>query len=257
MSNALLSVRHLSKSFGGLVATQDVSLDVLEGEVHAIMGPNGAGKSTLIAQISGLLKPDSGAIVLEGRDITRMGPAARSRAGLARVFQVSSIFKDFSAYENMLVAVQRAEPSAFRFWRPVRKDPVLRERAMEMLETVGLGLRADIVAGTLSYGEQRRLELAMAIARKPRVLLLDEPMAGMGPEEAVQITKLLSSLRGHYTMLLVEHDVGAVFELSDRITVMVYGQTIASGTPAEIRADVAVQRAYLGEETAEEAPQYA
>jgi len=250
----LLAVRGLMKSFGGLVATDDLWLDVAPGEIHAVIGPNGAGKTTLVNLLSGFARPDAGSIAFAGRDITRLAAAPRARLGLARAFQITSIFRDMSAADNVALAVQAREPHAFRFWRPAATDPVLREPAAAALAQVGLAGRADVPAGTLAHGEQRALEIAMALATAPRLLLLDEPMAGMGPDESQRMVTLLQSLKGRYTMLLVEHDMDAVFALADRITVLVYGRTIATGTPAEIRANAEVREAYLGESEAEGAP---
>ena len=250
MSDGLLLVRGLRKRFGGLVATDGVDLDVGEGETLAIIGPNGAGKTTLIAQLSGDLAPDAGVIRFAGQDVTRLGAAARSQCGLARSFQVTSIFREFSALDNVALAVQAHAGHSFRFWRAARAERALREPARESLARVGLADRAEVVAGALAHGEQRQLEIAMALATQPRLLLLDEPVAGMGIDESQRMVQLLRTLRGAHTMVLVEHDMDAVFALADRISVMVYGRVIATGAPEAIRANAEVRRAYLGEEAA-------
>ncbi|MCW5745460.1 MAG: ABC transporter ATP-binding protein [Alphaproteobacteria bacterium] len=247
MADAMLKIDSLIKRFGGLVATDSLSLEVEPGEVHALIGPNGAGKTTLIAQLSGFLRPDAGRIEFAGQDITDLPAAARVRLGLARSFQITSVLRDFTALDNVALAEQARQGHSFRFWRPARADPSLREPARAALREVGLADRADVVAALLSHGEQRQLEVAMALASDPRMLLLDEPMAGMGPEESARMVELLRGLRGRRTMLLVEHDMDAVFALADRITVLVYGRALATGTPAEIRANREVRVAYLGE----------
>jgi branched-chain amino acid transport system ATP-binding protein len=248
MTDGLLSVRGLRKRFGGLVATDGVDLDVAEGETLAVIGPNGAGKTTLIAQLSGDLRPDVGVIRFAGQDVTALGAAARSHRGLARSFQVTSIFREFTALDNVALAVQAHAGHSFRFWRDARREAVLREPARETLVRVGLGARADVVAGALAHGEQRQLEIAMALATRPRLLLLDEPVAGMGVDESQRMVQLLRALRGRHTMVLVEHDMDVVFALADRISVLVYGRVIASGAPDAIRTNAEVRRAYLGEE---------
>ena len=248
MADALLEVRGLTKSFGGLIATNHVDLQILEGETHAIIGPNGAGKTTLIAQLAGDLHPDAGTIAFAGRDVTALAAPARSHLGLARSFQITSVFRDFSALDNVALAVQAHAGHSFRFWRSARRDPALRTPARALLDSVGLGPRADVLAATLAHGEQRQLEIAMVLATRPRLLLLDEPMAGMGLDESQRMIELLRTLKGTHTMLLVEHDMDAVFALADRISVMVYGRIIASGAPEEIRASAEVREAYLGED---------
>jgi branched-chain amino acid transport system ATP-binding protein len=248
MTEPLLQVDSLFKRFGGLVATDQVSLDIVPGEVHAVIGPNGAGKTTFIAQLAGDLRPDAGMIRFAGRNITRLSTAQRARRGLARSFQITSIFRDFTAEDNVALAVQAHAGHSFRFWRDARGDETLRRPAREALQRVGLGSRLDAVAGELAHGEQRQLELAMALATGPRLLLLDEPAAGMGVEETSRMVTLLQGLKGQVAILLVEHDMDAVFALADRITVLVNGSCIASGTPADIRGDEAVRRAYLGED---------
>ena len=248
MSEPLLAVRGLVRRFGGLVATDGVDLDVAEGETLAVIGPNGAGKTTLITQLSGDLTPDAGSIRFAGEDVTALPAAARSHRGLARSFQITSIFREFTALDNVALAVQAHAGHSFRFWRPAREERALREPAREMLARVGLAARADVVAGALAHGEQRQLEIAMALATRPRLLLLDEPVAGMGVDESQRMVQLLRSLRGAHTMVLVEHDMDAVFALADRISVMVYGRVIATGAPEAIRANPEVRRAYLGED---------
>jgi len=250
MTEGLLSVRGLRKRFGGLVATDGVDLDVGDGETLAVIGPNGAGKTTLIAQLSGDLTPDAGAIRFAGQDVTALGAPARSHRGLARSFQITSIFREFTALDNVALAVQAHAGHSFRFWRPARAERALREPAREMLARVGLAERAEVVAGALAHGEQRQLEIAMALATRPRLLLLDEPVAGMGIDESQRMVPLLRTLRGTHTMVLVEHDMDVVFALADRICVMVYGRVIATGAPEVIRANPEVRRAYLGEEPA-------
>jgi branched-chain amino acid transport system ATP-binding protein len=247
MTAPLLALDSVTKRFGGLTATDAVTLQVAHGEVHSIIGPNGAGKTTLVAQISGLLASDHGTIRFGGVDITGKSAAARSDLGLARTFQITSIFREFSVLENVLVAVQSRAGHSFRFWKRARAEPELEAPAMQLLEHLGLAERSNALAGHLSHGEQRVLELAIALATQPKLVLLDEPTAGMGLEDAERIKELLGTLRGRYAILLIEHDMDAVFRLSDRITVMVYGRSIASGTPDEIRNNEEVRRAYLGD----------
>jgi branched-chain amino acid transport system ATP-binding protein len=244
----LLAVRALTKRFGGLVATDRVDLEVAEGETLAVIGPNGAGKTTLIGQLSGDLRPDAGAIRFGGVDVTGLPAPARSQRGLARSFQITSIFREFTALDNVALAVQAHAGHSFRFWAPAFTEPALREPARAVLERVGLGGRPDVVAGTLAHGEQRQLEIAMALATRPRLLLLDEPVAGMGSDESQRMVRLLRELRGRHTIVLVEHDMDVVWALADRIAVMVYGRVIACATPEAIRANAEVRRAYLGEE---------
>ncbi len=246
----LLSVQMLNKHFGGIVATDNLSIDVAPGEIHAVIGPNGAGKTTLVAQLSGMLRPDGGKVLFDGHDITTLPAPKRSMLGLARSFQITSIFRDFSAIDNVALAIQAHSGHSFRFWRSARTDPRLLEPAREVLKQVGLEERANVISGNLAHGEQRQLEIAMALATKPKLLLLDEPMAGMGAEDSEQMTRFLISLKGKYTMLLIEHDMDAVFRLADRITVIVYGKAIATGTPEEIRVNDEVRTAYLGDEEA-------
>ncbi len=248
MAELLLDVRGLTKSFGGLVATNRLDLDVRAGETHAVIGPNGAGKTTLIGQIAGELRPDAGAVRFGGRDVTGLAAPSRSLLGLARSFQITSVFRDFTALDNVALAVQAHAGHSFRFWRSARAERGLREPARVALDAVGLGERAGLPAAALSHGEQRQLEIAVALVTSPRLLLLDEPMAGMGPDESRRMIGLLRSLKGRHTMLLVEHDMDAVWALADRISVMVYGRLIATGTPEEIRENAEVRQAYLGED---------
>lgn len=251
MSGAsILSIQGLNKRFGGLVATDNVSLDVIPGEVHSIIGPNGAGKTTLIAQLSGMLEPDEGKVIFDGKDITDLSAADRSLAGLARSFQITSILPDFTTLQNVALAVQAHAGHSFRFWKPAATDPELVDPARDILRRLELSHREDVPAGALSHGEQRQLEIGMALATEPKLLLLDEPMAGMGPEASVRMTEFLKTLKGAYSILLVEHDMDAVFELADRISVLVYGRVIATGTADEIRANDEVRKAYLGDEEA-------
>jgi branched-chain amino acid transport system ATP-binding protein len=242
----MLEVRQLTKNFGALRATDGIDFDVREGETHAIIGPNGAGKTTFIGQLAGNLRPDSGRIVFAGEDVTRLPAQRRARKGLARSFQITSIYPEFSALQNVGLAVQAHAGHSFRFWRPARTDAALLDPARRVLDEVGLGARADALAANLSHGEQRQLEVAMALATRPRLLLLDEPMAGMGGEESQRMIGFLGTLKARHTMILVEHDMDAVFRLADRISVLVYGRLIATGTPAEIRANPEVRTAYLG-----------
>ena len=249
MAEALLEVRGLRKAFGALAATDGVDFEVREGETHAIIGPNGAGKTTFISQLSGMLQPDAGAIRFAGEDITALPAPARSKKGLARSFQITSIYRDFTALDNVALAVQAHAGHSFHFWRPAQEEEALRAPARATLEQVGLGARADVLAANLAHGEQRQLEIAMALATAPRLLLLDEPVAGMGTDESQRMVQFLGTLKGGKTMILVEHDMDAVFTLADRISVLVYGRIIATGRPAEIRANPEVRAAYLGEES--------
>jgi branched-chain amino acid transport system ATP-binding protein len=236
MTELALRVSGLQKRFGGILALDGVSLDLAEGELHAVIGPNGAGKTTLIHLLSGALKPSAGTIVLDGRDITSLAMHRRVRLGMARSYQITSLFPNFTVLENLALALQGAG---------VTDD---RGRARAELDVVGLGSQADRLAGELAHGESRQLELGLALATGARILLLDEPMAGMGPQEAARILGLLEALKRRRTILLVEHDMDAVFRLADRISTLVYGRLIASGAPDEIRRHPEVRRAYLGEE---------
>jgi branched-chain amino acid transport system ATP-binding protein len=246
----LLRVESLAKRFGGIVATDDLTFGIPEGELLAVIGPNGAGKTTLIAQLSGQLVPDSGRIYFAGREITSVPMHARSALGLARSFQITSLFLDLSVLDNVALAVQAHAGHSFHFWRNARHEPELRDPARAALTRVGLGARADWPASALSHGEHRQLELAMALASGPRMLLLDEPMAGLGPEESARMVTTLRELKKELTILLVEHDMEAVFALADRIAVLVYGRLIASGKPEDIRSNPQVRDAYLGEQEA-------
>ena len=244
---SLLRLEGLVKSYGALAVTRDVSLTVEPGEVHALIGPNGAGKTTLVGQVAGSIRPDRGRVLFDGQDITGLKPQRRARLGLARSFQIITLVQDFSARENVAVAVQRRHGSSFRFLRDAGRERALNAEAEAALGSVGLAARADTPAAALSHGEKRHLELAVALACAPKLLLLDEPMAGVGHDEAARLLALLRGLRGRFAMLLVEHDMDAVFALSDRVSVLVGGAVIASGPPAAIRADPAVRAAYLGE----------
>ncbi len=250
MADAVLRIENLTKNFGGLRVTDDVTLDVMPGELHAVIGPNGAGKTTLINQISGLLGPDSGRVVFAGEDVTRMPVDRRAQRGLARSFQITSILPRFSVLENVALAVQARSGTSFRFFGRAADEDKLNAVAMNALVQVGLGERAGVAAGELSHGEKRALELAIALAMEPKLLLLDEPMAGTGHDEAERLVAVLRGLKGRFPMVLVEHDMTAVFALADRISVLIYGRILASGTPAQVRADPQVVTAYLGEEMA-------
>ena len=248
----VLKVSSLVKRFGGLTATDNLSLDLRQGEIHAVIGPNGAGKTTMIGQLIGELRPDAGTIHFMGQDITAMPVHQRAASGIARSFQITSIFQTFTALDNVALAVQAHDGHSFRFWAEARKDKSLRDPAMQALEQVGLAHRADITASALSHGEHRQLEIAMALATRPKLLLLDEPMAGMGPEDSARMVQMLRGIKGSVTILLIEHDMDAVFALADRITVLVYGHAIATGLPDEIRRNAQVRQAYLGDEAAVE-----
>jgi branched-chain amino acid transport system ATP-binding protein len=243
----MLEVKGLFKSFGALRASDGIDFDVAEGETHALIGPNGAGKTTFISQLAGNLRPDAGRIRFAGEDITALSAPKRSRKGLARSFQITSVYPGFTALENVALAVQARSGHSFRFWRDARSDPALTGPARQVLEEVGLKERMTVLAGNLAHGEQRQLEVAMALATRPRLLLLDEPMAGMGVDESQHMIGLLSSLKRRQTIVLVEHDMDAVFRLADRIAVLVYGRVIADGAPESIRANPEVRAAYLGE----------
>ncbi|MGY4401714.1 branched-chain amino acid transport system ATP-binding protein [Bradyrhizobium sp. USDA 3315] len=250
LPDPLLRVDNLVRRFGGITATDNLSMEVVPGELHAIIGPNGAGKTTLISQLTGQVMPNSGTIRFAGRDVTNLPSYKRSRLGLARSFQITSLLKDFSAIDNVALAAQAHDGHSFRFWGNARKERHLREAARAALERVGLGTRADIVVSQLSHGEQRELELAVALATRPQLLLLDEPMAGLGVTESTRMVALLKELRKEVTIVLVEHDMEAVFALADRITVLVYGRVIACDVPDAIRKHDEVKRAYLGEQHA-------
>jgi branched-chain amino acid transport system ATP-binding protein len=250
----VLELRNVSKRFGGVVATDDVTLEVGRGEVHALIGPNGAGKTTLVAQISGQLAVDTGRIVFEGEDITPLKAHARVRAGLARSYQVTSLFRRFSVLENLALAVQARSGSSFSFWRPLAAETALEDEARALADEIGLSEKIDAAAANLAHGEQRALEVGLALATRPRLLLLDEPMAGMGPQESARMLALIEGTRERMgerlTVLLVEHDMDAVFRLATRISVLVNGRLVASGSPQAIRGDPEVRKAYLGDELA-------
>ena len=251
MTEPILQVKDLNKSFGGVIATDHLDFDVKNGEIHAVIGPNGAGKTTFVAQIAGMLSPDSGAIIFSGQEINSFTAPQRSHLGLARSFQITSVFPNFSALENVALSIQAHAGHSFRFWTRASTDPELAQPAREMLEQVGLGGRALSLAGNLAHGEQRQLEIAMALATDPKMLLLDEPTAGMGSEESENMRQFLRNLKGDYSMLLIEHDMDTVFSLADRVTVLVYGRSIATGSPDEIRSNAEVRAAYLGEDEAQ------
>jgi branched-chain amino acid transport system ATP-binding protein len=248
MPDSLLYIRGITKNFGALRATDNVELAVEEGETHAIIGPNGAGKTTLISQLAGNLRPDSGSIRFAGEDITALSTPRRARKGLARSFQITSIYPQFSALLNVALAVQAQSGHSFRFWRPMAEDAALLEPARRVLGEVGLAERSQVLAANLAHGEQRQLEVAMVLATRPRLLLLDEPMAGMGIDESQRMITLLAGLKRKRTIVLVEHDMDAVFKLADRISVLVYGRIIATDSPEKIRMNEEVRRAYLGEQ---------
>ncbi|MEM8689657.1 MAG: ABC transporter ATP-binding protein [Pseudomonadota bacterium] len=245
-ADPILTIEGLSKSFGALLASDELNLEVAQGELHAVIGPNGAGKTTMIAQVCGQIAPDLGKITFAGRDITQVPQQKRPGLGLVRSFQITSIFRDYTALENVSMAVQLGAGHSFHFFAPAAGDPLLSEPALVCLDQVGLLAQAETEAHALSHGQQRRLELAMALARHPKLLVLDEPMAGMGAEETADVIALLKTLKGKVSMLLVEHDMDAVFALADRISVLVYGQVIASGEPESIRNNQKVKEAYLG-----------
>jgi branched-chain amino acid transport system ATP-binding protein len=250
VSEYLLEVRGLTKRFGGLVVTDNVDLGIRRHETHALIGPNGAGKTTLIGQLSGALAPDHGRILFDGLDVTSLSAHERARLGFARSFQITSVFHHFSVRDNVALAVQARSGSSFRFWKPVREEQALHAEANYFLKQLGLAAMKDRMAGTLSHGEHRQLELALALATRPQLLLFDEPMAGMGPEQSEHMVALVERLKPSYTILLVEHDMDTVFRLADRISVMVSGRLIATGSVEEIRANAQVRSAYLGEEEA-------
>lgn len=243
----MLEARELRKSFGALVATDGLSLTVEHGRIHALIGPNGAGKSTALAQLGGSLTPDEGEILLDGRPVTGIDEAGRARLGIARSFQISALFPEMTALESVMMAVQAARPHHARFWKPARADEALVEPARAALYNLGIGHLARTRAGELAHGQRRLLEMAMALACRPRVLLLDEPMAGLGFTETRNLTAVIHALKPKMAILLVEHDMDVVFRLADVVTVLVDGRVVACGTPAEIRDDPQVRRAYLSE----------
>ncbi|MGE7472577.1 ABC transporter ATP-binding protein [Bosea sp. NPDC003192] len=243
----VLAIDGLRKTFGALVATDGVTLRINQGELHALIGPNGAGKSTLITQICGELRPDSGSIRFDGRDVTRLKAHLRARLGLGRTFQITQLCQDFTALENVLLSIETRQGGSFDMLSNPRRKAALVTQARDRLAEVGLGQQAERRVATLGHGERRQLEIAVALARRPKLLLLDEPMAGLGPEESAAMTRLLDALKGQYAILLVEHDMDAVFALADRISVLVYGRIIFTGTVEEIRSNPEVRAAYLGE----------
>ncbi|KAF3998177.1 ABC transporter ATP-binding protein [Glaciimonas immobilis] len=245
---SLLSVKGLVKRFGGFLATDHLDFEVEPGELHAIIGPNGAGKTTLINQLSGELQPSEGRILLNGRDVTRLPVNKRALSGIARSYQITSVFMEFTVLQNVVMAVQAAEGHSFMFWQPVLSDARLVEPARELLATVGLEQQANICVGILAHGARRQLEIAMTLAMRPKLLLLDEPMAGMSRHESLAVVELLQKLKGRYAIVLVEHDMDAIFALADRISVLVYGKRIACGTAEEIRSNADVRTAYLGDQ---------
>lgn len=245
---SLLQTQKISRRYGALLVTDEVSLDIREGELHAIIGPNGAGKTTLINQLSGELLPNSGSIHFDGRDVTALPIDARARLGLLRSYQITSVFDEFTVRENAALAALGAQRHAFSFWQRLLGDPAALAAASEGIAAAGLEAHADLKAADLGYGERRQLELAMALAARPKFLLLDEPMAGMSVQESAAVVELLKSLKRRYTILLVEHDMNAVFALADRISVLVYGRLLVTGTPDEIRSNEEVRAIYLGEE---------
>jgi branched-chain amino acid transport system ATP-binding protein len=248
MAEPLLRIENLSKSFGAVSACRDISLEITEGETHALIGPNGAGKTTLLNQLAGDLIPDNGQIFLSGEEITHLPLHRRAHLGLARSYQITSVFPNMSVAENLLLAIQAHHGHSFRFWRRGLDDLLLRAELGPALEMVGLSGQAEIPAGNLSHGERKQLEVGMALACKPKLLLLDEPMAGMGPGGTVELSRQIRKLKKSMTILLVEHDMEAIFSLADRITVLVYGEVVVTGNAEEIRLNTAVRQAYLGEE---------
>lgn len=254
MNKPILKIRNLHKRFGAVEACRNFSLDIEEGEIHALIGPNGAGKTTAIKQLAGEILPDSGRIEFNGHDITQLPAYRRALLGLARSFQITSVFEHMSTEENIALAIQAHQGHSFHFWRPAKREKQIQDPTDTALEKCGLHERRNVLAANLSHGEKRQLEVGMALASEPRLLLLDEPMAGMGPGGTVKMTELIQTLKGEVTILLVEHDMNAVFALADRITVLVYGEPIATGTPDEISQSPEVRKAYLGEEASGEAP---
>ena len=246
MSLTILNISNLSKTFGGVVATDHLNLEIKHGELHAVIGPNGAGKTTLIAQLSGETLPDSGEIIFREENITALPPFKRSRLGIARSFQITSLMLEMDVIDNITLATLAQDNHSYKFWKPARDDIDLQKSALNALKEIGLEERAFEKVGNLSHGEHRQLEIAMALATQPHLLLLDEPMAGMGTEEGRKILKILQKLKRRKTILLIEHDMDVVFALADRITVLVYGRVIASGSPQSIKEDEKVREAYLG-----------
>jgi len=247
MTEPILEVGHLCKSFGALQATRDVSFTVQPGHIHALIGPNGAGKTTLVNQLTGDILPDKGTILYRSRDITRLKVHQRARLGIARSFQVTHIFENLTVAENMALSICAHQGHNFRFWQKISQSPVVRERLPAALATVDVERRADMPAGSLSHGEKRQLEVGMALTGNPDLLILDEPMAGMGPGGTVEFSKLIRKLKGSLTILLVEHDMDVVFSLADRITVLDYGENILTGSLETVRRNERVRDAYLGD----------
>lgn len=247
MTDIVLRTENLCKNYAGLQANKNLNLELKQGEIHALIGPNGAGKSTLIAQLSGELAPSSGSIVFNGRDITQVSVHQRARMGVSRSFQVTSVFDEMTILDNLALAIQAHHGHSYRFWAAIKKNKAMNHQACELARQFGLDEQHDVLAGELAHGEKRQLEVAMTLAGNPQVLLLDEPMAGIGPGGSKALTELLDGLRGRHTILLVEHDMDAVFSLADRISVLVYGEIIATGSVDEIRHNKSVQRAYLGD----------
>lgn len=245
----ILEVKNINKSFAALKASDNISFELKQNEIHTLIGPNGAGKSTLIAQIAGSLKPDSGTIWLDGKNITTMSVAKRSRLGLGRSFQVSCLAMELSALRNVMLSVQARQGGSFHFWKPVNKDQSLINEAVKILKKLHINEFSDIPAGELSHGKRRELEVACALALKPKVLLLDEPMAGLDPASTTDLIHFLQTLKMQIPILLIEHDMDAVFQLSDRISVLVYGKIVFSGTAEEVKASAIVRKAYLGEQS--------
>jgi len=247
MTEPVLEICNLSKQFGGVKACDNVSLSIEANEIHAIIGPNGAGKTTLVSQLSGGLQPDSGTVRFNGRDITSLPAYKRSTIGLARSFQITSLIMSMSVLDNVALGVQARDGHSFKFWKPARSVAKLRDRAMEILQQIDLAAKAQSTVSALSHGERRQVEIAVALAGDPVLLLLDEPMAGMGTSESAKMVKILKRMKGEKTIVLVEHDMDVVFALADRISVLVYGRIIATGTPHDIRQNNDVRQAYLGE----------
>ena len=249
MSRVILETRHLMKAFGGIRATDDLTLSVMANELHAIIGPNGAGKTTLITQLAGTQFPDSGTVLLRNKDITRVPAYKRAHLGMTRSYQITSLILDMSVLDNVALAAQAHMGSSFRFFRAAVNDRPVRDWAMQCLGRVGLADKAHHLTRELSHGEHRHIEIAIALASKAEVMLLDEPMAGLGVEESRAMVNLLQDIKGKHTIVLIEHDMDAVFALADRISVLVYGHIIATGSPEDIRNNSEVQAAYLGEES--------
>lgn len=250
MSDVILRTEKLCKYYAGLRANHEIDLELKEGEIHALIGPNGAGKTTTVAQLSGELQPTSGRIFLQDTEISKLSTHQRALVGVARSFQVNSVFDEMTVLDNFGLAVQAHRGHSYRFWSPIRKHRSINQAALQLARQFGLDQALDTIAGTLAHGEKRQLEVGLTLAGNPRVLLLDEPMAGIGSGGSKQLTELLDELRGRFSILLVEHDMDAVFALADRVSVLVYGEIIATGSVDEIRSDQRVQQAYLGDSDA-------